>query len=72
MQSLISCPLPDDLITVEKLAVWEEDIITATMHNKALHECNPLFSWFKKRKCDILETDGFGYTVTKPTEMLSL
>lgn len=64
--------LPDDLITFEKMVVWEEGIIIESMHDNKLHDYNSLFSWFNKRECGILETNGFGYTFTKPTEVIYL
>lgn len=39
--------LPDDLITFEKMVVWEKGIIgiiIASMHDNKLHDYNPLFS----------------------------
>ena len=36
--------LPDDLITFEKMVVWEEGIIIASMHDNKLHDYNPLLS----------------------------
>lgn len=60
--------LPDDLITFEKMVVWEEGIIIASMHDNKLHDYNPLLSRLIKRKCDILEADGPGYTFTAPTK----
>lgn len=32
----------------------------------------PYFHDLIERKCDILETDGFGYTFTEPTEVVYL